>query len=59
MPFENNGTIQKWYFSNNSPKIDKYSTKMAHLPKIIPNGYLPWAALYLKGNCFIYLFICF
>ena len=26
MPFENNGTLQKWYMTNTPPKIDKYDT---------------------------------
>ena len=26
MPFENNGTLQKWLMANTPPKIDKYDT---------------------------------
>ena len=26
MPFENNGTIQKWHMTNTPPEIDKYDT---------------------------------
>ena len=40
MPFENNGTLQKWHMLNTPPEIDKYEprkkwclTKMAHLAK--------------------------
>ena len=40
MPFENNGTLQKWYKTNTTPEIGKYDTrkkwcltKMTHLAK--------------------------
>ena len=40
MPFENNGTLQKWHMTNTPPEIDKYDTnktwcltKMAQLAK--------------------------
>ena len=40
MPFENNGTLQKWHMTNTPPEIDKYDThktwcltKIAHLAK--------------------------
>ena len=43
MPFENNGTLQKWHMTNTPPKIDKDDTnkkwwlrKMAHLAKKWP-----------------------
>ena len=43
MPFENNGTLQKWHMKNTQPEIDKYDihkkwylTKMAHLAKKCP-----------------------
>ena len=52
IPFEKNGTLQKWHMRNTPPKIDKYDThgkwyltKMAHLakkyPKVICQG-LSW-----------------
>ena len=60
MPFENNGTLQKWDVTNTPPEIDKYgihkimaayinsitkySTKN-HAPcKTMPKDYLLWAA---------------
>ena len=43
MPFENNGTLQKWYLTKTPPEIDKYDThkkwcltKMADLAKKWP-----------------------
>ena len=27
MPFENNGTLQKWHMTNTPPKINKYDTR--------------------------------
>ena len=27
MPFENNGTLQKWHMTNTPPKINKYDTQ--------------------------------
>ena len=49
MPFENNGTLQKWHMTNTPPEIDKYDshkkwclTKLKHLakkcPKVICQG---------------------
>ena len=48
MPFENNGTLQKWHMTNTLPEKDKYDThqswcltKMAHLEKKGQILYLP------------------
>ena len=49
MPFENNGTLQKWHMTNTASNIDKYDdthkrcfTITAHLvkkcPKVISQG---------------------
>ena len=48
MPFENNGTLQKWHMANTPPEIDKYDThktwcltKMAQLAKKkMPKSYI-------------------
>ena len=48
MPFENNGTLQKWHMTNTPPEIDKYDThktwcltKMAQLAKKkMPKSYI-------------------
>ena len=43
MPFENNGTLQKWHMTKTPPEIDRYNThkkwcltKTAHLAKKCP-----------------------
>ena len=44
MPFENNGTLEKWHMTNTPPEIDKYGTahtKNGALQKM-PKSYLPW-----------------
>ena len=47
MPFENNGTLQKWHMTNTRPEIDKYDThktwcltKMVQLAKKMPKSYI-------------------
>ena len=58
MPFENNGTSQKWHMTNTPPKTEKCDThknfsptKMAHLAKKMHKGEMPRAELshFLKG----------
>ena len=47
MPFENNGTLQKWHMTNTPPKVNKYYTqnngafKNGICCEKIPKGYLP------------------
>ena len=47
MPFENNGTLQKWHMTNTPPKVNKYYTqnngafKNGMRCEKIPKGYLP------------------
>ena len=47
MPFENNGTLQKWHMTNTPPKINKYDTRKNgalqkwHTLQKMPKDYLP------------------
>ena len=60
MPFENNGTLQKWHMTNTPPEIDKYDThktwcltKMAQLAKKKCLNLIfakDWAEWFLKAN---------
>ena len=33
MPFENNGTLQKWHMTNTPPEIDKNGTACKKMPR--------------------------
>ena len=57
MPFENNGTLQKWHMTNTPPKIDKHDTlkkmcltKMTHLAKKFPKVMCQVLSLILLCN---------
>ena len=61
MPFENNGTLQKWHMTNTPPEIDIYDTHkkwcltkgtLCAVTKNAQNLFVKdnWTEWFLKGN---------
>ena len=65
MPFENNGTFQKWHVTNTPLEIDKhdthkkwYLTKMTHLAKKYPKDVVELVVLQKTNNVIVRYHSC-